>query len=288
MIESQKEMIEPNLTLKILEFLREDLGSGDITTDAIIDNEIDAKAKIVCYEKAVISGVEEAVLTFNMLKCSAQGLIKDGDSVEADTEIIKVSGKARSILKAERTALNILGRMSGVATKTNKLIKEAKQVNKKIRVAATRKTLPGLRIFDKKAVKAGGGDTHRFQLDDAVLIKDNHLKITGSISTTIKLARKNVSFTKKIEVEVSSAEEALEAVEAGVDIILLDNMVPQEISKIITILREKQLRNGVFLEASGGIKIENIRMYSEIGVDAVSLGVITHSAKNIDFGLEIV
>ena len=288
MIESQKEMIEPNLTLKILEFLREDLGSGDITTDAIIDNEIDAKAKIVCYEKAVISGVEEAVLTFNMLKCSAQGLIKDGDSVEADTEIIKVSGKARSILKAERTALNILGRMSGVATETNKLIKEAKQVNKKIRVAATRKTLPGLRIFDKKAVKAGGGDTHRFQLDDAVLIKDNHLKITGSISTTIKLARKNVSFTKKIEVEVSSAEEALEAVEAGVDIILLDNMVPQEISKIITILREKQLRNGVFLEASGGIKIENIRMYSETGVDAVSLGVITHSAKNIDFGLEIV
>jgi len=288
LIESQKEMIEPNLTLKILEFLREDLGSGDITTDAIIDNEIDAKAKIVCYEKAVISGVEEAVLTFNMLKCSAQGLIKDGDSVEADTEIIKVSGKARSILKAERTALNILGRMSGVATETNKLVKEAKQVNKKIRVAATRKTLPGLRIFDKKAVKAGGGDTHRFQLDDAVLIKDNHLKITGSISTTIKLARKNVSFTKKIEVEVSSAEEALEAVEAGVDIILLDNMVPQEISKIITILREKQLRNGVFLEASGGIKIENIRMYSETGVDAVSLGVITHSAKNIDFGLEIV
>jgi len=288
LIESQKEIIEPNLTLKILEFLREDLGSGDITTDSIIDNEIDVKAKIVCYEKAVISGVEEAALTFNMLKCSAQGLIKDGDSVESDTEIMKVSGKARSILKAERTALNILGRMSGVATKTNKLIKEAKQVNKKIRVAATRKTLPGLRIFDKKAVKAGGGDTHRFQLDDAVLIKDNHLKITGSISATIKLARKNVSFTKKIEVEVSSVEEALEAVEAGVDIILLDNMVPQEISKVITILREKQLRKGVFLEASGGIKIENIRMYSETGVDAVSLGVITHSAKNIDFGLEIV
>ena len=288
MIEFQKGIIESNLTLKILEFIREDLGSEDITTDSIIDNEIEVKAKIICYEEAVISGVEEAVLTFNMLKCSAQGLIKDGDSVEADTEIIKVSGKARSILKAERTALNILGRMSGVATETNKLVKEAKQVNKKIRVAATRKTLPGLRIFDKKAVKAGGGDTHRFQLDDAVLIKDNHLKITGSISTTIKLARKNVSFTKKIEVEVSSAEEALEAVEAGVDIILLDNMVPQEISKIITILREKQLRKGVFLEASGGIKIENIRMYSETGVDAVSLGVITHSAKNIDFGLEIV
>ena len=288
MIEFQKGIIESNLTLKILEFIREDLGSEDITTDSIIDNEIEVKAKIICYEEAVISGVEEAVLTFNMLKCSAQGLIKDGDSVEVDTEIIKVNGKARSILKAERTSLNILGRMSGVATETNKLVKEAKQVNKKIRIAATRKTLPGLRIFDKKAVKAGGGDTHRFRLDDAVLIKDNHLKITGSISTTIKLARKNVSFTKKIEVEVSSVEEALEAVEAGADIILLDNMVPQEISKVITILREKQLRKGVFLEASGGIKIENIKKYSETGVDAVSLGVITHSAKNIDFGLEIV
>jgi len=288
LIEFQKGIIESNLTLKILEFIREDLGSEDITTDSIIDNEIEVKAKIICYEEAVISGVEEAVLTFNMLKCSAQGLIKDGDSVEVDTEIIKVNGKARSILKAERTSLNILGRMSGVATETNKLVKEAKQVNKKIRIAATRKTLPGLRIFDKKAVKAGGGDTHRFRLDDAVLIKDNHLKITGSISTTIKLARKNVSFTKKIEVEVSSVEEALEAVEAGADIILLDNMVPQEISKVITILREKQLRKGVFLEASGGIKIENIKKYSETGVDAVSLGVITHSAKNIDFGLEIV
>jgi len=280
--------VEPSLSLKILEFLHEDLGSGDITTDSIIEAEIDVNAKIVCNEKAVISGVAEAILTFNLLKCSAQGLIKDGDSVEAYTDVIKVRGKARSILKAERTSLNILGRMSGVATETNKLVKEAKKVNQNIRVAATRKTQPGFRIFDKKAVKAGGGDTHRFRLDDAVLIKDNHLKITGSIAATIKLARKKVSFTKKIEVEASSAEEALEAVEAGADIVLLDNMMPQEVSKVITILRERQLRKRVFLEASGGIRTENIKTDSETGVDAVSLGRITHSAKNIDFGLEIV
>jgi nicotinate-nucleotide pyrophosphorylase (carboxylating) len=288
LIESQKEIVESRLSLKILEFLREDLGSGDITTNSIIDAERHVKAKIICNEKAVISGVEEAILAFNLLKCSAQGLIMEGDSVEEDTVIIKVSGKARSILKAERTSLNILGRMSGVATETNKMVKEARRANQKIRVAATRKTQPGFRIFDKKAVKSGGGDPHRLRLDDAVLIKDNHLKITSSVTKAVQLARKNVSFTKKIEVEASSAEEALEAAEAGADIVLLDNMSPQEVSKVIKILKERQVRNGIFLEVSGGIRLENVKAYSETGVDAISLGWITHSAKNIDFDLEII
>ena len=288
MIESQEEIVEPRMSLKILEFLREDLGSGDITTNSIIDPERDVKAKIICNEKAVISGVEESILTFNLLKCSAQGLISEGDSVEEDTPVIKVSGKARSILKAERTSLNILGRMSGVATETNKMVKEARRANQKIRVAATRKTQPGFRIFDKKAVKSGGGDTHRLRLDDAVLIKDNHLKITGSISEAVQLARKKVSFTKTIEVEASSAEEAVEAAEARADLVLLDNMIPQEVSKVIKILKERQVRSRVFLEASGGIKSENIKAYSETGIDAISIGWITHSAKNIDFSLEII
>ena len=288
MIESQKEIVESRLSLKILEFLREDLGSGDITTNSIIDAERHVKAKIICNEKAVISGVEEAILAFNLLKCSAQGLIMEGDSVEEDTIVIKVSGKARSILKAERTSLNILGRMSGVATETNKMVKEARRANQKIRVAATRKTQPGFRIFDKKAVKSGGGDPHRLRLDDAVLIKDNHLKITSSVTKAVQLARKNVSFTKKIEVEASSAEDALEAAEAGADIVLLDNMSPQEVSKVIKILKERQVRNGIFLEVSGGIRLENVKAYSETGVDAISLGWITHSAKNIDFDLEII
>jgi nicotinate-nucleotide pyrophosphorylase (carboxylating) len=178
--------------------------------------------------------------------------------------------------------------MSGVATETNKMVKEARKANQKIRVAATRKTQPGFRIFDKKAVKSGGGDTHRLRLDDAVLIKDNHLKITGSISEAVQLARKKVSFTKKIEVEASSAEEALEAAEARADIVLLDNMIPQEVSKVIKILKERQVRSRVFLEASGGIKSENIKAYSETGIDAISIGWITHSAKNIDFSLEII
>jgi len=280
--------VDTRLNPKILEFLHEDLGSGDITTDSIIDAEKYVNAKIVCKDRAIISGIQEAILTFSILKCSAQGLVKDGDSVESNTDIIKIHGKARSILKAERTSLNILGRMSGIATETNKLVEEAKKVNRNIRVAATRKTLPGFNVFDKKAVKTGGGDTHRFRLDDAVLIKDNHLKITGSLASTIKLARKNTSFIKKIEVEVSTVEEVLEAAEARADIVLLDNMLPKEVSKVITILKERQLREKVFLEASGGIKADNIVAYSKTGVDAVSLGAITHSVKNIDFSLDIV
>ena len=288
LIETQEEIVEISLNPKILEFLHEDLGSGDITTDSIIDAGKYVNAKIVCKDRAIISGVEESILTFNILKCSAQALVKDGDIVKSNTDIIKIHGKARSILKAERTSLNILGRMSGIATETNKLVEEAKKVNRNIRVAATRKTLPGFRIFDKKAVKTGGGDTHRFRLDDAVLIKDNHLKITGSIASTIKLARKKISFIKKIEVEASTVEEVLEAAEAGADIVLLDNMIPKEVSKVITILKERQLRKKVFLEASGGIRAENIVAYSKTGVDVVSLGAITHSVKNIDFGLDIV
>ena len=288
LIETQEEIVEISLKPKILEFLHEDLGSRDITTDSIIDAGKYVNAKIVCKDRAIISGVEESILTFNILKCSAQALVKDGDIVKSNTDIIKIHGKARSILKAERTSLNILGRMSGIATETNKLVEEAKKVNRNIRVAATRKTLPGFRIFDKKAVKTGGGDTHRFRLDDAVLIKDNHLKITGSIASTIKLARKKISFIKKIEVEASTVEEVLEAAEAGADIVLLDNMIPKEVSKVITILKERQLRKKVFLEASGGIRAENIVAYSKTGVDVVSLGAITHSVKNIDFGLDIV
>ena len=284
----QEEIVEPMLIRKIMEFLEEDLGSGDITTDAIINPDIDAEALITCNEKAVVSGVKEAVLTFNLLKCSAEALIGEGDTVEKGRTVLKVRGKAQAILKCERTALNILGRMSGVASLTSILIREAIKGNQKIRIAATRKTQPGFRVFDKKAVQSGGGDTHRFRLDDAVLIKDNHLKIIGSVTKAIELARKNVSFTKKIEVEATSIKEALEAAEAGADIVLLDNMKPEDVSKVINKFEERHLRNKVVLEASGGIGLSNIKKYSKTGVDVVSLGEMTHSAKNIDFSLEII
>ncbi len=280
--------MDPLISRRVMEFLQEDLGSGDITTDAVIERDAYAEARIICREDAVVSGVEEAISIFNLLKCSVNDLVKEGDTVEAGNTILKVNGNARSILKGERTALNILGRMSGVATETKRLVEEAIRGNPKIRVAATRKTLPGFRLFDKKAVYSGGGDTHRFRLDDAVLIKDNHIKIAGSAAKAVQLAKKRVSFTKKIEVEASSYDEALEAVEAGADIVMLDNMNPQEVSRVVKALEERRIRDRVFLEASGKISVENVKRYSEAGVDAVSSGGITHSAKSIDFSLEII
>jgi len=282
------EKIEPITHSKIIEFLKEDVGAGDITTDAIIGQDIEAKAVIICHEDAIVSGLLEAIQIFNLLDCSANSLINEGDSIKKESPILKIQGKAQSILKCERTALNILGRMSGVATETSRIVEEAVKWNKDIIIASTRKTQPGFRIFDKKAVKSGGGDTHRYRLDDAVLIKDNHLKIIGSISSAVRTAKKNVSFTKKIEVEVSTIEETIEAIEAGADIVLLDNMKPQDISIIVRTLEKKQLRKKIFLEASGGINMKNIKKYSETGIDAISLGVITHSAKNINFSLDII
>lgn len=283
-----QDKIEPRLYHKIIDFLQEDIGSGDITTDSIIDENIEAEAMIICHEDAVVSGLNEASLTFNLLECSTQLLVDEGDKVKNGSQILKINGKAHSILKCERTALNILGRMSGVTTETSELVKEATKWNKNIRIASTRKTQPGFRVFDKKAVKSGGGDTHRYRLDDAVLIKDNHLKIIGSIGLAVKIAKKKVSFTKKIEVEVSTLKESIQAIEAGADIVLLDNMKPQDVLKVVKTLEKKQLRKKVFLEASGGIDKKNIKNYSETGIDAISLGVITHSVKNINFSLDII
>lgn len=278
---------DPVLHRKIAEFLEEDLGFGDITTDAVVNPDIYAEAQIICREDAVVSGVEEAVLTFNLLGCSAESLVKEGEQVEVGRSVLRVSGGARAVLKGERTALNILGRMSGVATETRRMVDETVKSNSNIRVAATRKTLPGFRIFDKKAVQTGGGDAHRFRLDDAVLIKDNHLAIAGSISSAVEAARRRVSLTKKIEVEVTSLAEAQEAVAAGADIVMFDNMSPGEIRRVVEALKKKGVRDKVILEASGGIGFENIRRYSGTGVDVISLGYLTHSVKSIDFTLEI-
>jgi len=275
------------LTRRIREFLEEDLGFGDITTGAVISPEIRADARIICREDAVVAGVEEAVLTFGLLDCSVHSLVKDGERVKGGRTVMEVGGRASAILKGERTVLNLLGRMSGVATATRRLVDEAAKVDSKVRVAATRKTLPGFGVFDKRAVQCGGGDTHRFRLDDEVLIKDNHIRVAGSIGAAVEAARRSVSFTKKIEAEASSLKEALEAVEAGADIVMLDNMNPEDVSQVVTALKKKGLREKVLLEASGNITAENIGKYCKTGINVVSAGSITHSAKNIDFTLKI-
>ena len=273
---------------KVREFLLEDIGFCDITTDSIISEDLQAEAKIFCNEDAIVAGLEEASKVFITLGCIVKLLKEDGASVKAGTPVMQISGSGKAILKGERTALNILMRMSGIATATQKALAEARKVSSRVIVACTRKTAPGLRYFDKKAVELGGGDTHRFRLDDCILIKDNHLKLVNSVREAVKRAKERVSFTKKVEVEVENLNQALEAAEAGADIIMLDNMQPEEILGVLRELERKKLREKVLVEASGGITEENIKEYAKTGVDILSMGALTHSIRAIDMNLKVI
>jgi nicotinate-nucleotide pyrophosphorylase (carboxylating) len=275
------------LEYKIREFLAEDLGFGDVTTDVLIDDDSIAEAEIIFKKGGVLAGIEEASTVFEVLGCKTKILLNDGDKATPQTAVLKIEGSERAILKGERVALNLLMRMSGIATATNKALSSAREFNPKIRVAATRKTTPGFRYFEKKAVKIGGGDTHRLRLDDCVLIKDNHLKLMPSINEAVRRALDSVSFTKKIEVEVESSSQAIEAVEAGADIVMLDNMKPEEIQITLRELEKRGIREKTLIEASGGITVENIVDYAKIGVDIISLGSLTHSVQALDVSLRI-
>ena len=271
---------------RLLEFLKEDLGFEDITTNALVPEKTTARARIICKGEGVIAGVQEACVIFRLLNIDFKPLVRDGDRVRKGQTVMELSGSARAILYAERTVLNIMMRMSGIATETSKLVEATKKVNPKIRIACTRKTTPGFRYFEKKAVALGGGDTHRFRLDDMILIKDNHLSIIGGVREAVKQARLKTSFSKKIEVEVENAEQALEAALAGADIIMFDNMPPEEAKKTLELLEERGLREKVLIELSGGITPENIKKYSALNVDIISMGYITHSARALDLSLD--
>lgn len=268
-------------------FLREDLGFGDITSESLIDPGLVGVALIYCREKAVVAGLEEASTLFTILGCETKKLAEDGDPVEENTAILEIKGSLNSILIGERTALNLLMRMSGIANATKTAVEKARSRNPKIRVAATRKTTPGLRLFDKKAVSLGGGDTHRMGLDDCVLIKNNHISIVGSISKTVQLAKEKVSFTKKVEVEAGNMQQAIEAAKAGADIVMLDNFSLNDIKNTISRLEELGLREKILIESSGGITLENIGNYAGTGVDIISLGVLTHSVQAVNMNLRI-
>jgi nicotinate-nucleotide pyrophosphorylase (carboxylating) len=273
---------------KVRTFLSEDLGFGDITTDSIIDEDVQVEARVVCKERAVIAGLKEASKVFTILGCTVKLLVKDGSIVKSGTPVLQVNGFCGAILKGERTALNILMRMSGIATVTESVLSKARKVNPSVRIACTRKTAPGLRYFDKKAVEVGGGDTHRLRLDDCILIKDNHLRIAGSVKDAVKKVKEKVSFTKKIEVEVENIDQAIEAAEAEVDIIMLDNMTTQEILVARQEFEKKDRHKRVLVEASGGINQKNVIEYAKTGVDIISMGSLTHSVKSINLNLEIV
>jgi nicotinate-nucleotide pyrophosphorylase (carboxylating) len=273
-----------NIREILVKFLQEDVGAGDITSDNIICADMEAKAEIVCKSRfAIVCGLEEASMLFDICGCKSEILVKDGSKVVKGAVVMNVSGYARAILKAERTVLNIIMRMSAIATETRRTVDLAKGVT----ILATRKTAPGLRYFDKKAVVLGGGATHRMRLDDMVLIKDNHLVLVSDLGKCIRLAKKNVGSSIKVECEVRTKEEALAAVAAEADTVMLDNFTPKQAQQTIRQIRRMGLRNKVKIELSGGINQNNIRQYSRTKPDFISLGYITHSSKTIDFSLEI-
>jgi len=272
---------------KLYEFLKEDLGQGDVTTSILIPDGARVEAEIIAKESGVIAGIEEAKILLEGLGVKVEAEVKDGQKISSGKTIMKLEGDAKTILAAERTVLNLISRMSGIATQTNKIIRKVRDAGYKTMIACTRKTAPGLEYFDKKAVWLGGGDTHRLHLDDMILIKDNHIVIIGDIKEAIKIARRKASFSKKIEVEVSSVNEAVEAAKAGADIVMLDNFTPKDIKKTIEKLQKKKLRKRVLIEASGKINEENILEFASSGVDIISLGSLTHSVKALDISLEI-
>jgi len=275
------------LEAKLLEIFAEDVGQGDATVSAIVPAETIVEAEIIAKENGVAAGIEETIVLAESLGLNVDAEVADGDLFKNKQVIVRLAGHARTILTVERTMLNLLSRMSGIATTTRKLAEKIRKANLTTRIAATRKTAPGLLFFDKKAVQLGGGDPHRMHLDDLVLIKDNHITIIGSVGDAVKKARTKVSFTKEIEVEIATPEEATQAAEAGADIIMLDNFSPEQIKQTVELLKKTGHFGKVILEASGGIIAENLLEYALTGVDVLSLGEMTHSVKSLDLNLEI-
>jgi nicotinate-nucleotide pyrophosphorylase (carboxylating) len=268
----------------LLRFIEEDSPFGDITSDAVIPD-YTCSAVIRAEQEGIIAGVSEASALFRHFGIAAEPGKRDGDTVVAHEVILSLSGKAKGILLVERPALNIIGRMSGIATQTRRLADMVSAVNSRCRIAATRKTCPGLRALDKKAVRLGGGDPHRMSLSDGILIKDNHLMLVP-LPQAVRSA-KAVSAFRKIEVEVETSHDALTAAKEGADIILLDNMTPLQVQDTLAGLNCAGLRDRVIIELSGGIDEKSLPEYAELGVDVISMGTLTHTVKNFSVTLEI-
>ena len=271
-----------NIKKELLRFISEDIQGGDITSVLLPKKKI--KAKIISRQEGVLAGVKFAGDIFRLKGCNVKIIKKDGAKLKSNQIILQISGNAGTVLSCERTALNLLSRMSGIATQTNFLVSKIRKINKKTKLYSTRKTAPGLRFFDKEAIMIGGGHKHRMSLNDMVMIKDNHLLVTNSMEGIIKSARKR---HKHVEVEVENQRDAILAASSGATIVMLDNFSPVQIKKTITALQKKKLRNKVKLEASGGINSKNISAYAKTGVDIISVGSITNSVKGLDLSLEV-
>jgi len=267
----------------IKDALIEDMPYGDITTDLLIPQESTSIAVLLAKESGILCGIDVAKRVFEILDSNIkfEKLKADGDYIQKGDVLAKIQGKTRAILMGERLALNLLQRMSGIATFTNMLAQKIKGY--KATVTDTRKTIPLLRMLDKYAVFVGGGKNHRYSLSDAVLIKDNHIKAVGSISEAIKRAKENIPHTMKVEVEVRNMQEFEEALLSGADIIMLDHFTVDEMKKAV-----EKAGGRVLIEASGNINIDNIEEIAKTGVDIISIGAITHSVKSLDISLDFV
>ena len=275
-------MLTNPLVTQIIDIaLNEDVGTGDITTETTIPADKCAFGRFIAKEDMVICGLDVAELVFHKvdenIKFTAN--CKDGDSIQKGFVIAEVTGNARNVLTGERTALNLMQRMTGVATRTNEAVKCVEGTNAKI--ADTRKTTPGLRVLEKYAVRVGGGSNHRFNLADGVLIKDNHIAVSGGITNAVKNARAQAPHTIKIEVEVENKDQLLEAIEAGADIIMLDNMSNEEMAECVRIVNGRAM-----LEASGNMGDKDLSAVAKTGVDIISIGALTHSVKAADISLK--
>ena len=261
--------------------LQEDIGFGDISTDFLATNKDLMTLYLNAREDGVLCGIDVFKRVFKILsnKIELEIYHTDGDKIRKGERIAKITGSARFLLTGERTALNYLQRMSGIATRTAQYVKEMQGT--KAEISDTRKTTPGFRMFEKYAVKVGGGRMHRFNLSDCVMLKDNHLAFAKTLKDAVKKVRDNISHTHKIEVECDTKEQVIEAVEAGADIIMLDNMSYDEMTECVKLINGKAI-----IEASGGVKLENVKKIAQCGVDIISTSDIVAGAKTLDFGLD--
>ncbi len=271
---------------EVRRFLQEDIGTGDITTAWTVPAGKAAGAWIVAREACVVAGLPIAAAVFAELDAGivADARVEDGARVERDTQLMRLSGAAAPILSGERLALNLLQRLSGVATVTRRYADAV--AGTRASVSDTRKTTPGLRLFEKYAVRVGGGRNHRFGLYDAVLIKDNHVAAAGGVSAALQAVAVRQAGDVVVQVEVDSIEQLREALDAGARAVLLDNMTPAETAVAVRLVRGRPSGDTIWVESSGGITLANIRAYAEAGVDTISVGALTHSAPSVDIALD--
>jgi nicotinate-nucleotide pyrophosphorylase (carboxylating) len=265
--------------------LAEDEGFGDITSNAVVEEGKIVNAYIISKDEGILAGNEIIRRVFKEYGVKVTFWLKDGTEIARNDLIMSVKGDARTILLLERTVLNLSMRMSGVASAAHEYVDLVKDYD--VRIAGTRKTSPAIAKFDKYALKVGGADTHRFSLDDMVLIKDNHIAACGTPLEALLKAKKNTSFSKKIEIEVETLEDAIECVKNGADIVMLDNMSGPEVKDVIDELDKLGIRQNSLIEVSGGITKDNILDYVDYGVDIISIGALTHSSRSLNFSLKM-